>query len=172
MSDAAPVTIVLPTRNEQAYIADCLDSLLAQDYSDIVEILVVDGRSTDRTRDIAARRDDRVRVLDNPQLTAASAMNVGIGATTTALVVRADAHTVYEPDYVRQSVNALAESGADWVGGPMRPVGFSPFGRAVARVTSSPFGVGPGRFHYATTACDVDTVYLGTFDKAIVDEVG
>ena len=54
----------------------------------------------------------------------------------------------------------------------MRAVGTTNFGRAVAAVTSSPFGVGPGRFHYATEATDVETVYLGTFDRRIVDEVG
>ncbi len=167
-----PVTVVLPVRNEQAYLADCLDSLLAQDYPALTEVLVVDGRSTDRTREIAAGRGDRVRVLDNPGVTAASAMNVGIAGSTTELVVRADAHTVYASDYVRRSVDALAESGADWIGGPMRPVGRTPFGRAVARVTTSPFGVGPGKFHYATEAQDVDTVYLGTFRRSIVEEVG
>jgi succinoglycan biosynthesis protein ExoA len=167
-----PVTVVLPVRNEQAHLADCLDSLLAQDYPAVSEVLVVDGRSTDRTRDLAAGRGRAVRVIDNPGLTAASAMNVGIAAATTELVVRADAHTVYARDYVSRSVEVLADSGADWVGGPMRPVGRTPFGRAVAAVTSSPFGVGPGRFHYATTAQDVDTVYLGTFRRSIVDDVG
>lgn len=167
-----PVTIVLPTRNEQAWITDCLDSLLAQDYGSIVEILVVDGRSTDRTRALAERHRPRVRVIDNPGVTAAAAMNLGIAASTTEVIVRADAHTLYAKDYVRCSVEALLESGADWVGGPMRPVGVTAFGRAVAAVTSSPLGIGPGRFHYATEAEDVDTVYLGTFDRRIVDEVG
>jgi GT2 family glycosyltransferase len=88
------------------------------------------------------------------------------------LVVRADAHTQYAPDYVACSLDALERSGADWVGGPMVPVGANVFGRAVAAVTSSPFGVGPGRFHYATEATDVETVYLGTFDRRIVLEVG
>ena len=54
----------------------------------------------------------------------------------------------------------------------MRAVGTTNFGRAVAAVTSSPFGVGPGRFHYATEPSDVETVYLGTFDRRIVDQVG
>ena len=58
------------------------------------------------------------------------------------------------------------------VGGPMRPVGISPFGRAVAAVTSSPFGVGPGRFHYSETLEDVDTVYLGAFHRQTVIDAG
>ena len=54
----------------------------------------------------------------------------------------------------------------------MRPVGRTSMGRAVAAVTSSPFGIGPGRFHYADEAQDVDTVYLGTFRSEIVHDVG
>lgn len=167
-----PVSIVLPTLNEQAWLRDCLDSLLAQDHPDIDEILVVDGGSTDRTREIADSFGAPVTVVDNPGVTAASAMNVGLAAARNDVIVRADAHTFYATDYVRRSVDALEHSGADWVGGTMRPVGTTAFGRAVAAVTSSPLGVGPGRFHYATEASDVETVYLGTFDRRIVDEVG
>ena len=61
-----PVSIVLPTLNERAFIRDCLDSLLAQDYPEIGEILVVDGGSTDGTREIATMVGGTVRVVDNP----------------------------------------------------------------------------------------------------------
>ena len=40
-----PITVILPTLNERGYIRDCLDSLAAQDYPNVVEILVVDGGS-------------------------------------------------------------------------------------------------------------------------------
>ncbi|KAA0234479.1 MAG: hypothetical protein JJLCMIEE_02604 [Acidimicrobiales bacterium] len=172
-SDPAPeVSVVLPTLDERSTIRDCLDSLLAQDYPYIREILVVDGGSTDGTRQIVASAAPRVRLVDNPRVTAAAAMNVGLSEATCDLIVRADAHTLYAEDYISRSVDALAASGADWVGGRMRPVGGTAFGRAVAAATSSPFGVGPGRFHYSDTARDTDTVYLGTFDRSIVEEVG
>lgn len=167
-----PVSIVMPTLDERSAIRDCLDSLLAQDYPHITEILVVDGGSTDGTRELATSLDPRVRVVDNPGVTAAAAMNVGLAAATNDLIVRVDSHTIYLPDYVSASVAALVESGADWVGGPMRPVGLTSFGRAVAAVTTSRLGIGNGRFHYATTASDVETVYLGTFDRRIVVAVG
>lgn len=167
-----PVSVVLPVRNERGFLRDCLDSLVAQDYSAIVEILVLDGSSDDGSAALAETVDPRVRVVPNPGVTAASAMNLGLREASCDLIVRADAHTLYAPDYVRRSVEAIEVSGADWVGGPMRPVGVTVFGRAVAAVTTSPFGVGPGRFHYSTEASDVETVYLGTFDRKIVIEVG
>lgn len=167
-----PVTVVLPTLDERRFLRDCLDSLLAQDYPGITEILVVDGGSTDGTRSLAEGCDGRVRVVDNPGVTAAAAMNLGLAEAVNDVIVRADAHALYATDYVSRSVRALRDSGASWVGGPMRPVGLTTFGRAVAAVTSSPFGVGPGRFHYGTIPQDVDTVYLGTFDRRHVQAVG
>lgn len=167
-----PVSIVMPTLNERSVIRDCLDSLLSQDYPSITEILVIDGGSTDGTRELAQSLDPRVLVIDNPGVTAAAAMNVGLAAAANDLIVRVDSHTIYLPDYVSRSVDSLHESGADWVGGPMRPVGLTSFGRAVAAVTTSRLGIGNGRFHYATEAVDAETVYLGTFDRRIVFDVG
>jgi GT2 family glycosyltransferase len=166
------VSIILPTLNERSFIRDCLDSLLAQDYPTIGEILVVDGGSTDGTRDIAISLGCPVRVIDNPRVTAAAAMNAGLAEARNEIIVRADAHTLYAADYVRRSVEVLEETGAAVVGGPMRPIGVSPFGRAVAAVTSSPVGVGPGRFHYSDRREDVETVYLGSFRRSTVLQAG
>ena len=170
--DFPPVSIVLPTLNEQRNLRDCLSSLLAQDYEGEFEIVVVDGGSHDATRAIATDAGPQVRVVDNPRVTAAAAMNIGLAHADADLIVRADAHSLYAPDYVRQCVAALTASGAAVVGGPMRAVGITGFGRAVAAVTSSPIGVGTARFHYATTAMDVDTVYLGAFDRSVIEDAG
>jgi len=166
------VSIVLPTLDERSHLRDCLDSLLRQDAADIVEILVVDGGSTDGTREVVEREGGLVRLLDNPRVTAAAAMNIGIAAATGEVICRADAHTIYASDYVRRCVEVLDASEAANVGGLMVPVGTTSFGRAVAAVTTSPFGVGPGRFHYATGQMDVETVYLGCWRRHTLVEVG
>lgn len=166
------VSIVLPTLNEASSIRDCLDALVAQDYDSVVEVLVVDGGSTDATREIVSEVGGIVRLVDNPRVTAAAAMNVGIRAATGELIVRADAHTLYARDYVRRCVEVMAETGADNVGGPMRPVGTNTFARAVAAVTSTPYGVGPGKFHYSDAREEVDTVYLGCFRRSHLLELG
>jgi succinoglycan biosynthesis protein ExoA len=166
------VSIVLPTLDERRYIRDCLDSLAAQDLPSIVEILVCDGGSKDGTRAIVEGYGGKVRLLDNPGVTAAAGMNVGIDAAVGDIVCRADAHTLYATDYVRRCVAVLQETGAQNAGGPMRPVGTTNFGRAVAAVTSSPLGVGPGKFHYSTTRDEVDTVYLGCWWRETLLELG
>lgn len=167
-----PITVILPTLNERGYIRDCLDSLAAQDYPNVVEILVVDGGSTDGTTEIVESEGGKVRLLHNPRMTAAAAMNIGIQAASTEIFVRVDAHTLYATDYISQSLKTFTESKAEVVGGPMRPIGTNPFGRAVSAVTTSPLGVGPGKFHYSETLEEVETVYLGTFRRSFVQEVG
>jgi GT2 family glycosyltransferase len=159
------VSIVLPTYQERAYVVDCLRSLLAQEGAPIVEILVVDGGSTDGTRDLVEAFGDPVRLVDNPRVSAAAAMNVGIDAAVGEVICRADAHTVYASDYVRRCLEVRAETGATNVGGRMQPIGTTRFGRAVAAVTSHPIGMGPGAFHYATERLEVDTVYLGCWRR-------
>ena len=167
-----PITIILPTLNERGHIRDCLDSLGKQDYPNIIEILVIDGGSTDGTQEIVIAEGGVVRLIDNPRMTAAAAMNIGIKESSTDVYVRVDAHTLYATDYVSRSVSSYQESKAQVVGGPMRPTGTNPFGRAVAAVTSSPIGVGPGRFHYSEKLEEVETVYLGIFDRDYVVKVG
>lgn len=166
-----PVSVVLPTYQERAHIKDCLDSLGAQDYPGDIEFLVVDGGSTDGTRDLVAQQP-RVRLIENPSVTAAAAMNIGLRDMHGDVLVRADAHALYAPDFVRRNVEVLLETGVACVGGPMRPVGTTVFGRAVAEVTQSPFGVGPGRFHYVQERTRVDTVYLGCWRKETLLEAG
>jgi succinoglycan biosynthesis protein ExoA len=166
------VSIVLPALNERAYIRDCLESLLVQDYPAITEILVLDGGSRDGTQEIVRIVAGCAAVVDNPGVTAASGLNLGFALARGEVIVRADAHARYARDYVRRCVAVLLETGADNVGGRMTPVGTTSFGRGVAAVTSSPLGVGPGRFHYATDRQEVDTVYLGCWWREKVLELG
>ena len=171
-----PVTIIMPIRNEVAFIERSLGAVLAQDYpSELLEMLVVDGMSDDGTRDIVAHMIEshpRTRCLDNPKRIVPTAMNIGLEQSHGDLIVRVDGHTIIAPDYVRRCVDVLHESGADCVGGPMRTAGGNAFGEAVALVTSHPFGVGGSRFHYATEPMEVDSVYMGAWPRQVFERVG
>ena len=166
------VSVLLPTLNERTFIRDCLDSLLAEDYPNLVEILVLDGGSTDGTVDVATAEGGVGACDPNPGISVAAAMNVGIATAEGEIVVRADAHTLYAPDYVSRCVDAL-EAGPAVVGAPCavgRDDQLRPSGRSRH---AHPAGVGPGRFHYARSAADVETVYLGACRRRhTVEDVG
>lgn len=166
------VTIILPTHTERRFIRDCLGSIQRQDYPNLVEVLVVDGGSIDGTRPIVGSMGRPFRLVDNPGATAANAMNIGLAEAQGDIIVRMDAHAVYARDYVRRCVEVLIETGAQNVGGRMRPIGRSAFGRAVAAVTSTPLAMGPGRFHYSQERSEVDTVFLGCWRRSTLERLG
>lgn len=176
--DVPLVSVILPVRNEEQFIQRCLSSVLSQNYpADRMEVILVDGRSDDNTQTLARRSFagstlHTCMILDNPLRNTSAALNLGIRAALGEVIVRVDGHTLLAEDYVTRCVRALAETGADNVGGPMRAVGETTIARAIALATGSPFGVGNARFHYAVTPGWVDTVYLGAFRHSVFERIG
>jgi len=166
----------MPVLNETAFIQKSLGAVLAQTYpSELLEILVVDGGSTDNTKEIVQRvitSHPKVRLLDNPRRIQAAAMNIGILAARGDIVIRVDGHTIIAPDYVAQCVRCLTEGKAENVGGLMRPKGTTYFGCGIAIATTSVFGVGNSKFHYSEREQYVDTVYLGAYRRQTVTQIG
>jgi glycosyltransferase involved in cell wall biosynthesis len=173
------VSIVIPCRNEEEYIACCLDSILASDYpQDQLEILVADGRSTDGTREILVRyaaAHQSIILLDNPQGTTPAALNVAIRAASGDTIIRMDAHVYYPPDYIPRLVDGLRESGADNVGGVIEtaPAEDTPIAKAIALGISHRFGVGNAHFRIGLRERqEVDTVPFGCFRREVFQRVG
>lgn len=173
------VTIVVPCRNEERYIVECLDSILACDYpSDRLEVLVVDGMSDDGTRAVLAdyaARNPLVRMLDNPRRITPVALNLAIRAARGEVIVRMDAHVVYPRNYVSRLVAALDEFGADNVGAVLHtlPANQTAMGKAIAIGMSHPFGVGTSYFRIGTDQPRwVDTIAFFCIRRSTFDRVG
>ena len=172
------VSVILPIRNEANYIARSLGAVLAQDFDPRrMEVLVADGMSTDGTRAAvqacaAAAPEIPVTIVDNPEGIVPTGINAALARARGDVIVRVDGHTVVEPDYVRECVEALRRSGAQNAGGRMTAVGTGAVARAVAAATSSPFGVGGARFHYSPREEWVDTVYMGAWPRDVLDRIG
>jgi succinoglycan biosynthesis protein ExoA len=174
--DRPRVTIAMPAFNEEKYIEACIASVQAQDYpAELIEVLIADGRSTDRTREILAelgRRDPRIRVIDNPDRLQAPGLNRLVAEARGEIIVRMDVHCEYAPDYVRKCVEVLARTGADNVGGAQRAKARTDFQRALCAALESPLGVGGARYRSATAEGFVDTVFLGAFRRRVFETVG
>ncbi|MBL9168113.1 MAG: glycosyltransferase family 2 protein [Verrucomicrobiales bacterium] len=170
------VTIVIPTRNEEKHITQCLRSVLQQEPPPGgFEVIIADGASTDKTRELVegfARQDPRVRLIDNPRQIVSSGLNAAIRAAAGSIIVRMDAHTEYAPDYVRNCVEVLRATGADNVGGPARTRAKGYMASAIAAAYHSPFAVGGARFHDPTFEGYLDTVTYGCWHRAHFDKFG
>ena len=171
------VSIVMPIRNEEAYLDNCIESLLLQDYpKERMEWFFVDGCSSDSTADIlekyAREYPDLIKVKLNPKLTAPCAMNVGIESAQGEYIIRLDAHAEYASDYISQCVSCLINTGADNVGGVLKTVGRGFVGGAIAKVLSSRFGVGNSEFRTNGQDGYVDTVPFGAFKRDVFEKWG
>jgi len=170
------VTVIMPVRNEEQFLPRCMDSLLANDYPHgRLEVLVADGMSSDRSREILAGYSLRfpfVRVFDNPRRTAPTGLNAAIRQAQGDIIVRVDAHTVFAPDYLRQCVHLLRTTGASNVGGPQRSAGRDYESEAIAIATTSRFAAGDARFRFSEQPAWVETVYLGAWWKETLLELG
>jgi succinoglycan biosynthesis protein ExoA len=139
------------------------------------EVIVVDGFSTDGTRELLSRlvsEHPLLRLVDNPGKIVSTGLNAGVKAALGEIVVRVDVHTTYATDYVRQCVHVLTETGADNVGGPWHAVGSGYVGTAIAAAFHSRFGSGGALAHNSSYEGPVDTVYLGCWRRDVLERLG
>jgi succinoglycan biosynthesis protein ExoA len=176
VSSDPTVSVIIPVRNEERHIRDCVRNILDTSYPrDRIEIVVIDGRSNDRTcMEVERLRQEglNVHLLDNPKRTPYSGLNIGLSAASGEVIVRVDARSMCPRDYIRRCVTTLLESGADNVGGVQMPMGVSAKQRAIAAAMSHPFGVGNAQFRLGKKSGFVETVYLGCFHRHVFDLVG
>ena len=170
------ISIIVPCRNEEKFIGKCLGSIIAQDYpKNRLEILVVDGMSDDKTREIIKtymKEYTFIRFLDNPRRIVSTALNIGIKNALGEVIVRMDAHTEYAPDYLTRCVQVLEQTGADNVGGPARTKADSYIQKAVSIAYKTLFGVGGAKSHDENIEGYVDSVFYGCWPKSIFKKIG
>ena len=167
----------MPLLNEAEGLEEVMASLRDQDYRGFWELVAVDGGSVDRTVSLLRSWQQEMAalvVITSPTegRGLAASLNLAVATARGEIVVRADAHTVYEPDYLRRNVEALQQTGADLVGGPMCPRGENAFGRAVAEVMVNPWVVGPAPYRRSVTRRPADTVFLGAMRRPPLQELG
>lgn len=177
MQDTPFISVIVPVYNEEKYLDACLASMLAQDYPrESMEWIFVDGMSSDRTMAILseyrARFPALICVLENPDRTVPYAMNIGIRASRGEYIIRLDAHAEYADSYFSSCVSVLRRTGADNVGGAIKTVSRTQIGRTIAKLLSSPFGVGNSGFRTDAPDGFTDTVPFGAFRREIFDRVG
>jgi glycosyltransferase involved in cell wall biosynthesis len=171
-----PVSVIVAVRNEEGYLDGCLQALVDLDYPhDLLEIVLVDGMSTDRTPQIIeswVERDSRIRAIKNPGKIVSTGMNLGIKSARHDLILWISGHVVLERDHLKRCVETMREKSAAAVGGHIRTVGRSPIGKANAAILSSPFGVGGGTHRIGGNCGWVATVTMALYSKQAILKAG
>ena len=173
------VSVVCPVYNEEKFIANCINSIIRQDYpKEYMEVFLVDGMSSDLTRSIImdyVNRYSFIHLLDNPDKIVPPALNIGIRKAKGDVLIRIDGHCTYPVNYISVLVRNLYELGADNVGAVWNtlPAKNTSLCKAIAVGVSHKFGIGNSLHKVGVKdITETDTVPFGCFRKDIFDRIG
>ncbi|MEX1013946.1 MAG: glycosyltransferase family 2 protein [Candidatus Paceibacterota bacterium] len=165
----------IPVLNEEDHIERVVSGFLKSDYPNLVEILIADGGSTDRTREIVrslSDEDSRVKLVDNPDKYQSFALNRMIEQAEGEIFLRADGHCLYQEDYLKRNIEVFLETGAKNVGGAQRYVAKNDVQAGTALAVKSFLGNGGAKYMDETYEGYADTVFLGCFWTQDLREIG
>ncbi len=174
------VSVVIPCRNEEKTIHLVLDAIRAQSYPiELLQVVIADGLSEDRTRqEIAAftnaHPDLGLLVVDNPKRIIPAGLNLAIKASKGDIIVRMDAHSIPNPDYIARCVDALEKGIAQNIGGvwDIQAGTDSWIARSIAEAAGNPLAVGDAHYRFTDKADYVDTVPYGAYKRELFEQVG
>jgi len=171
------VSVLMPVRNEAAFIERSVGSVLSQDYpQDCAEVLIADGLSDDATREIISnlqRQHSNLKMIDNPGRIVATGLNAALRQAKGEIIVRVDGHCQIAPDYIARCVGQLLHDDVEAVGGPVETIGESYTAQVIALAMSSWFGVGGSAFRVANSRTHfTDTVAFPAYTRAVIDRAG
>ena len=172
------ISIIIPCRNEEKYIGKCLDSIIAQDYpKDKLEVLVVDGRSEDRTREIAKQYIKKypfIKLIHNLKKRTVFAFNIGIENANGEYITILNAHSTFSSNRFTKSIEYIERYKVDGVGAVCKVISRNnlAIGKAIAYAYSSPFGAGSLRKMPIQKPKLVDTASGCLYKKEVFDKIG
>ncbi|HUG08097.1 MAG TPA: glycosyltransferase family 2 protein [Acidimicrobiia bacterium] len=162
------VSVIISAAAAQKSLPDALQAIAEQDYPGEIEVVV--AAADQPTAQVA--KDHGVIVIDNPSRHTPVGLNLAARASTGAILVRIDAHSVIPSDYIRRMVDSLMRTNADNVGGRQVPVGTTLMEEAIAAAMTSRLGAGDARYRIGGEPGPTDTVYLGAFRRSVFDRLG
>ncbi len=168
------VTVIMPVLNEESHLEASVQSILDQNYSGQLEIILALGPSHDKTNQVAAdlaKRVPALRFIDNPRGLTTVGLNEAIRQSKHDYVVRVDAHSELAAGYIEDGIAMLLTVGADQLGGIMDAKGKTSFQKAVAWAYKSRFGIGGASYHVGGEAGEAESAYLGIFKKSALKRV-
>jgi glycosyltransferase involved in cell wall biosynthesis len=168
------LSIICPALNEIRFIDRLIDSLCYPDGLD-KEVLIVDGGSSDGTRERIEKRMKEfsfLKLIDNPGITSTRAFNIAFPVSRGNYIAFVGAHAEYSPNYFQTAVSCLKNNEADVAGGLLEQHGKTKTGKAIALVMSSRAGVGNTEFRTMKKKMYVDTVAFAVYNRKVIEKTG
>lgn len=174
------VSFLIIAYNAEETLEAVFKDLINQDYPhELMEVILVDGRSTDKTKIIMqefAKQDNgfiRVEVKDNPKRTLPSGWNVALASVQGDIVLKVDAHASIPGDFVSKNVRCI-KSGEKICGG-QRPNIIdeeTPWKRTLLIAESSMFGSSIAPYRRNAGKTYVKSLFHAAYSKEVFDKVG
>ncbi len=175
------ISVIVAVYNSEEYIETCLRSLLRQTYPGEIEIIVADGMSKDKTREIVEAiqaNNPIVTMIDNPDRTQAHGRNLAVKQSTAQLIAYIDAHSYAEDNWLEVLHKTYAElkekdDKIAGVGSIYRDAENTTFTRAAEVAQRSLLtGATGGVFQNRKEVGKVTNAYACLYDKNIIEEEG
>jgi glycosyltransferase involved in cell wall biosynthesis len=171
------ISVVIPCRNEEKNIAECVEAIYnAELAGDTLEVLVIDGMSTDGTineLENLKKKYPQLRVIFNPKQVTPVAFNLGIKESKGDFIQIIGARQIISKNYLRDAKKSLTDNPEIWcVGGIVNNVYQSKEGERIGMAMSSSFGVGGGNFRVLKKSEFTDTVGTPMYPRIVFEKIG
>ena len=170
------VSIIIPCRNEEKYIRKTIDSIIGQDFNYEFEVIVVDGNSIDSTKEILYSYQKDIKnliILDNPKKIVPISFNLGLNQSKGKYIIRVDAHSIIEKDFLKNCINVIDRKNADCVGGATLHISNGIVSDSIMICQTSKFGSGGVYFRRKNSKGRyVDTLAFGAYKRSVFQSIG
>ncbi|XKE93984.1 glycosyltransferase family 2 protein [Metaplanococcus flavidus] len=175
------ISVLVPVYNEELFIEPLFKALANQkDISrENMEIIVVDGNSTDDTLQKLRELDEKnsefnLKILHNPKRYISSALNIGLKESSGKYIIRIDVHSTISKDYISRIYNQLAEHSTEYCnfGGRTNAKGYDEKSIIVSKALSSRWVLGGAHFRFSKKRMEVDTLFPGAWLREDLLKVG
>ncbi|REJ82329.1 MAG: glycosyltransferase family 2 protein [Bacteroidetes bacterium] len=168
------LSVICPVYNEKNYIEELIRSLLNSSPLE-KEIILVDGGSTDGTREIITEwqsKHPEIILISNPLRYVSHGFNMAYRKSSGQFIAFIGAHAVYPSDYFVHALRYLKQEECEAVGGPLKQDGKSDMGKAIAYCMSSKFGVGDTEFRTSKEKKYVQSVAFAVYKREVFEKIG
>ena len=172
------VSVVIPCRNEKAFVGRCIEAIYNSELPEHVHIkvIVVDGMSNDGTREELDRLQTiytSLNVVDNIQQLTPIAFNLGIHYCDFDFLQIIGARHIITANYISKSIDILINKPEIWcVGGKIKNVFTTEDSQVISEAMSTSFGMGLGNFRTLNESSFTDTVTSPMYPKFVFEKIG